>query len=114
MDRVKQNQSFLNAIATTKRAKDGRALMRSAKPTQLDAVCEIIVNILHGVVPISDGLKKKTARHKTVIRKLAKKCLKKLKRKELFVKYFAIIKRLIAAALPLIGLTLTAIQFASS
>jgi hypothetical protein len=113
MKRVKENQAFLNAIATSTRERDGRGLIRSAKPKQLDAVCEIIVNILHGVLPISDSVKKKAERHKTVLRKLAKKCLRKLKRKKLFLKYFTIIKRLIVAALPVIGLTLSAIQLAS-
>ena len=113
MQRVKQNQAFLNAIATTTRERDGRGLIRSAKPQQLDAICEIIVNILNGVVEISDNVKKKAARHKTVLRKLAKKCLKRVKRKKLFLKYFSIIRRLVIAALPIIGLTLSAIQLAS-
>jgi hypothetical protein len=113
MERVKQNQAFLNAIATSTRERDGRAIIRSAKPQQLDAVCEIIVNILHGVVEISGSLKKQAAKHKTVLRKLAKKCLRKIKRKKLFLKYFAIIRRLIAAALPVIGLTLSAVQLLS-
>jgi hypothetical protein len=110
MERVTQNGDFLKSIATATSESDGRALIRSAKPTQLDALCEVLVNILRGVVPISDGVKKLAFKHKTILRKLATKCLRKLKRKKLFIKYIKIIGRLIAAVLPLIGLTLSAIQ----
>ena len=106
MDRVRKNSAFLVAIATARRDKNGKLLIRSAKPSQLDALCEVVVNILHGVIPISDIVKKTAAKHKNIIRKLAKKCLLKLARKKLFLKYFGLIRRLIAAALPVIGLTL--------
>jgi len=84
--------------------------MKSAKPSQLDTLCEIILNILRGTLPLGDKDKKKASGHKGVLRKLGEKCLKKLPRKRLFIKYFTVIRKIIAAALPLLGIVLTALQ----
>jgi hypothetical protein len=109
MERITEQETFLRAVVTAKRAKDKVALIKGAKPKELDALCEIILNILQGTVPLSDNEKKKASKHKTVLRKLAKRCLKKLPRKRLFIKYFTVIRHIIAAALPIIGILLTVV-----
>ena len=112
MENVRRHKAFLVAVATTQRPKDGRELIKSAKLKQLDAVCEILLNIVRGSVVLTDNLKRKAATYKTILRKLVKRCLKKVVRKQLFLKYFTIVRRLIVAALPVIGITLSALQFA--
>jgi hypothetical protein len=104
MDKVKANETFLCTVVNTNRVKGGRALIKGAKPAQLDAVCEIILNILKGAIILPDAFLTKFRKHKTILRNLAKKCLKKLLRKKLLMKYFTIVRHLVAAALPICGL----------
>ena len=104
MDTVKTNETFLCTLVSTRRIKSGTTLIKGAKPQQLDAVCEILVNILNGVITLPDTFLKKFRKHKSILRKLAKKCLKKLLRKKLLIKYFSIVRHLVAAALPICGL----------
>jgi hypothetical protein len=111
MESVKTHKVFLQRLATPASSKTGKDIIQRAKPKELDAVCEILLNILRGTFDIADKLKKKAVKYKTVLRKLAKRCLKRTLRKELFIKYFTIVKRLIVAALPIIGITLSALQF---
>ena len=110
MDNIREHESFLQTIIATKRKKAATLLVKKAKPKQLDAVCEIILNILRGTVPLTDNDKKKAAKHKSVLRKLAKRCLKKLPRKRIFIKYFTIIRQILSVALPLIGVVISSLQ----
>jgi len=111
MESVNDHSSFLHRLASTSSAKDSRELIKNAKPKQLDAVCEILLNILRGTVDVTVKLKRQATKYKAVLRKLVKRCLKKTLRKKLFLKYLTIVKRLIVAALPLIGIALSALQF---
>jgi hypothetical protein len=111
MESVNDHRSFLHRLASTSSAKDSRELIKNAKPKQLDAVCEILLNILRGTVDVTVKLKRQATKYKAVLRKLVKRCLKKTLRKKLFLKYLTIVKRLIVAALPLIGIALSALQF---
>jgi len=111
MDNVKDHSIFLHNFTSTTSSKTCREIIKSAKPKQLDAICEILLNILRGTVDVADKLKHHAKKYKTVLRKLVKRCLKKTLRKKLFLKYLTIVKRLIVAALPIIGITLSALQF---
>lgn len=110
MERVRTHGAFIQEVATTKHLKTGQKLLKEAKPAQLDALCEIILNILRGNIPLEKRARNKAGKHKTVLRKLAKKCLKKVIRKKLFIKYFTIIKKVISTVLPFIGIALTTAQ----
>ena len=103
-------ENFLRDIVNTKLRKDKIALINQAKPKQLDALCEIILNVLRGTVPLTPAAKKKASKHKTVLRKLAKRCLKKLPRKRMFVKYFTVVKHILTTVLPFIGIFLATID----
>ena len=113
MERIKIHENFLKTAIATKGKKNVTLLIKGAKAKQLDAICEIILNILRGTVPLGDCVKKKASRHKLVLRKLAKRCLQKLPRKRLFIKYFTVIKKIIAAVLPVIGIVVSALQLAA-
>ena len=106
MKRVKENSEFLKAT-TTAHAEQCKALLQSARNTQLDSICEILLNIVRGVIPIKDEVFKKAKRVKNVLRQLVLKCGNKKLRKELMVKYFGILQKLLSAALPVIGIIVT-------
>jgi hypothetical protein len=105
MDSLKEHETFLCKVASTRGKKVSLNLIEKAKPRQLDVICEIILNTVQGVLTIAPDLHKKLKKYKLVLRKLAKKCLKKLMHKELLVKYFTIVRHLIAAVLPVCGIT---------
>jgi hypothetical protein len=105
MDTVKEQETFLCKLASTRGKKVSTALITKAKPLQLDAVCEIILNTVNGVITITKELHRKLKKYKLILRKLTKKCLKKLLRKELLIKYFTIVRHLVAAVLPICGIT---------
>ena len=109
MKRIKQNSDFLRAT-TSAHAEQCKALLNSAKTSQLDAICEILLNILRGVIPIKEDIFKKATRYRRVLRQLVTKCAKKKGRKELMVKYFGILQKLLSAALPVIGIILSGLQ----
>jgi hypothetical protein len=105
MDNLKEHETFLCKVASTRGKKVSATLIEKAKPRQLDVICEIILNTVQGVLTIAPDLHKKLKKYKLILRKLAKKCLQKLMRKELLVKYFTIVRHLIAAVLPVCGIT---------
>jgi len=109
MKRIKENADFLRAT-TLAHPEQCKALLKTAKPKQLDSICEILFNIVKGVIPLKEELFKKTSRYRNVLRKLVNKCLHKKVRRELMVKYFGILQKLLATALPIIGLIVTTLQ----
>ena len=113
MQRINENQVFLKAT-TQAHTSQGRALLVTARKTQLDAVCEVLLNIVHGTIRLSKELIKKAARYKHVIRQIVTKPFSRKSRKELMIKYFGIVKKLISAALPVIGVAISGAQLVSS
>ena len=113
MKRVKDNASFLKAT-TSAHPEQCKALIQTAHNKQLDAICEILLNIVKGVIPLKEELFKKASKFKKILRELVAKCTNKKARKELMIKYFGILKKLLAAALPVIGLVLAGTQIATS
>jgi len=104
MDRLKPHETFLCEVVNTKVKKEEVALVKKAKQSQLDIICEVLLNILNGVIPLPDQFLKKAKKYKTVLRKLTKKCLKKLFQKKMLIKYFKVIRGIIAAVLPICGI----------
>ena len=113
MKRVKENADFFKA-ATSAHGSQCKALLQSARKSQLDAICEILLNILRGVIPLKEEVYKKAARVKNVLRKIVVKCSNKKLRKELMYIYFGVIKKLLTAALPIIGVILTGSEIVNS
>ena len=112
MKRIKENSVFLKAT-TASHPEQCKALLQSAKQSQLDSICEIILNIVRGTITLKDTLFVKAKRYRKVLRELITKCGNKKTRKELMVKYWRIIQKLVAAALPVIGLVLTGVQLSN-
>lgn len=111
MKRIKDNEVFLKAT-TVAHVEQGKALIRTAKKGQLDSVCEVLLNIVKGAIPLKEELVKKAGRFKNILRKIVTKCFNNKSRRELMIKYFKIVQKLLFAALPLIGVILSGIQAA--
>jgi len=109
MDRLKDNEGFLKALSTS-HGKQAKALIKTAKSKQLDAVCEIILNVIREVIVIPKKLFKKAKKFKKIIRRLAEKTLPRKLRRKLMAKYIPIIKSILASALPIISVVLSAIS----
>jgi hypothetical protein len=104
MDRVEEHETFLCKVVHTKRKPAETKLIKEAKVGELDSICEVLLNILQGTVPLPEFFVKKAKKYKTVLRKLVKRCLKKLLRKKMLIKYFNIIRELLSVALPICGI----------
>ena len=109
MKRIKDNSVFLKAT-TTSHPEQCKALLQSAKQSQLDSICEIILNIVRGTITLKDELFAKAKRYRKVLRELITKC----GNKKTMVKCWKIIQKLIATALPVIGLVLSGLQVTNS
>ena len=51
---VKTHQPFLQVLATSTR-KQALALIKTMSNPQLNAICEILINIQYGNVPVNDS-----------------------------------------------------------
>ena len=110
MERVEKNVAFLTTLAKGG-VKQAKALVLTASSKQLDAICEIILNVVKQVIELPTALVKKAKKVKRVIRCLAKKTLSRKVRRYYISKYLGVIRRIITAALPVISIALSAAQF---
>ena len=69
---VKTHQPFLQVLATSIR-KQALALIKTMSKPQLNAICEILINIQYRNVPVSDAVKRKLQRKKNIIQELTSK-----------------------------------------
>ena len=92
MKRIKANSDFLKAT-TSAHPEQCKALLQTAKQSQLDSICEILLNIVRGTIDLKDALFAKAKRFQKVLRKLITKCGSKKNRKELMVKYSGIVQK---------------------
>jgi hypothetical protein len=110
MEHVKENEPFLKALSKA-HSKQAKGLIKTAKTKQLDALCEIILNVLKEVIAIPKGIVKKLKKYKKVIRSLAEKKLAKYIRRKVILKYLNIIQTVVGAALPVISVGLGIASF---
>ena len=113
MKLIRENEVFLKA-ATVAHPQQGKALIESAKTSQLDSICEVLLNIVHGIIPLPEELFKKAVRYRRALREIVSKVLRKTLRKDLLLKYYNIVKQLLNVALPIIGLVVTGLQVAQN
>jgi hypothetical protein len=104
MDNLKAHEKYLCKVVSTRHKKNIKLLIKESKPSQLNAICEIILNTIKGVIPIPKALHKKITKYKIVFRDLVLKCLKRALRKKLLIKYYNIVRTLLAAVLPICGI----------
>ena len=96
---VKTQLAFLELLATSER-KQVRALISTMTKSQLNAICEVFINIRFGNIGVSEEDKKKLQRKKNVIRQLTSKTTGANVRKTLIEKEVALILMIIKSILP--------------
>ena len=85
-ERVTKNLNLLKALTkcTDVEKKD---FVKIARPEVINAICDCILNILNGNVPISSKQKEKLRTKKNILRKLVLKKTNTPKRKKLLVQH---------------------------
>ena len=96
---VKTHQAFLQVFATSTR-KQALALIKTMNNPHLNAICEILINIQYGNVPVNDAVKKKLQRKKNIIWELTSKSIGTKLRKTLIAKEVGLIVYVVKLILP--------------
>ena len=96
---VKTQLAFLEVLATSER-KQARALISTITKSQLNAICEVLINIQFGNIPVNEKDIKKLQRKKNAIVQLTSKTTGANIRKTLIEKEVALILMIIKSILP--------------
>ena len=96
---VKKQQAFLQVLVTSTR-KQVLALIKTMNNQQLNAICEILINIRYGNVPVNDAVKKKLQRKKNIIWELTSKSTGTKLSKTLIEKEVGLIVYIVKLILP--------------
>ena len=96
---VKSQLAFLELLATSER-KQARALISTMTKSQLNAICEVLINIQFGNIVVNEKDIKKLQRKKNVIVQLTSKTTGANIRKTLIEKEVALILMIIKSILP--------------
>ena len=96
---VKTQLAFLELLATNER-EQARALISTMTKSQLNAICEVLINIQFGNIAVSEEDIKKLQKKKNIIRQLTSKTTGANVRKTLIQKEVALILMIIKSILP--------------
>ena len=96
---VKTQLAFLELLATSER-KQARALISTMTKSQLNAICEVLINIRFGNIAVNEKDIKKLQRKKNAIVQLTSKTTEANIRKTLIEKEVALILMIIKSILP--------------
>ena len=96
---VKTQLAFLELLATSER-KQARALISTTTKSQLNAICEVLINIQFGNIAVNEKDIKKLQRKKNAIVQLTSKTTGANVRKTLIEKEVALILMIIKSILP--------------
>ena len=96
---VKAQLAFLDLLATSER-KQARALISTMTKSQLNAICEVLINIRFGNIPVNEKDIKELQRKKNAIVQLTSKTTGANIRKTLIEKEVALILMIIKSILP--------------
>jgi hypothetical protein len=85
-ERIKRNIGMLNAIHSCSK-EDKKLLLKAAKPDLVKAVCDCVVNVVHGRVPISNQVKGKLRKKIKVLKELTNPRKSTARKKKLLVQH---------------------------
>lgn len=86
MSKIIKEKEYLTLLAKTKNRKKRAALIDLATANEINALSELIVNILNANVPLNPKTKTRLVRYKTDLRELCKKTLSTKTKKRLLQK----------------------------
>lgn len=73
MSRMKRQRPFLQSILREAKQKERKAMVDYANKDQINAVSELVMNVLHKNVPISPHVIRELTPHKNALRELARR-----------------------------------------
>lgn len=95
--RVRENRNFLSLLYKAD-FKQRRALLESISKDQLLTLCELVLNVIKGVIPVSQASKDKLRRYAKILRTLAeKRSVSRRKKIDLLVKHHRLVPTLLQA-----------------
>ena len=81
---VKKHLNFL-CLLSKAHPRQQRALLETAEPDQIRAICEVVYNVLHGNIHIPDVIKEDLKPHKDKLRGIADKKVSYNSKKKILV-----------------------------
>ena len=78
-----KEKEYLTLLSKTGSKKKRNVLLDLADKEQIGSICEIILNLLTGNLPVGEKEKRKLNKHKSTLRELSKKKLSLKKRKQI-------------------------------
>ena len=100
--RLKKHADYLSVLCRCSTG-ERRALLKSARPDLIKAICEISHNTLQGNVKLKDRQRKKLQRHKNTLRRLADRSQSLIGKRRLLVQQGGFLPALIAPIASIIG-----------
>lgn len=91
MDNIFKQAHFLSLLDTA-HTEQQRALLSTASIGQIEALCEVLLNIIRGVVDVSNSFKRQLQKRAHIVRALLKKSTSRRKKRVLFTKNLQIAK----------------------
>ena len=101
MSRINKNIHLLKTLSNCKPCLRKNLLAKSSKDT-IGAICEIIDNLLHNNIPLSQNLKERLRKHKGSLRKLIKKS-QLSEKKKILIQHGGFLQYIIPAAISAIS-----------
>jgi len=92
---VRDAKEFISLLAKSKRGKQ-RALIRIASKGEILAIKELLVNLLHGNIPLTPDQRAALEKYKYKLRTLAQKHLSKAK----LLLYLTVISKVLSCIVP--------------
>jgi hypothetical protein len=105
MKRIQSNYHALQVLGQAGR-KLRKAIINSSDKELLNAISEIILNVLNGTVTLSNCSKRKLQKHKTKLRRLADKRVTTTAKRRSIVQRGGFLLPLLGAVLPTIAILL--------
>lgn len=97
---LRQDKAFLELLASTNPFQQ-KALLITATPSQVHSICECIVNVLYGTIPLDSRDRSSLLSHKNALYTLAKPTLPYPEKKKLLVQEGGgVLDQLLPAILP--------------
>ena len=91
MNNLDKHLYFINLLNNTHLGQQ-KALLNSASLQQISVICEILLNIINGVIEVDDDIKKYLNKKHLIIYELLNKKISKRRKKTIFKRNIALLK----------------------
>ena len=84
---MKKNSHLLKALHSCTNRKDQKLMLRAARPELVKAICDCIVNVVYGKVPVSSQVKSKLRKKVKILKQLTDPKKTTIKKKNLLIQH---------------------------